>query len=155
MKNDALNQPASDKAQPLRSEEQGPRVLAPLIMAMCVIVMITLCLASTAALMSFFAKGRPLHHVENLGLLSAPNQKLLNRFPKPNLELDDGHADSTALVEQQKTQLNTYGWVDRSNNIVHIPIERAIDLMLAQGLPTQMERSNTGDLKVPPQGGMP
>ncbi len=33
--------------------------------------------------------------------------------------------------------LNTYGWVDQSAGIVHIPIDQAIDLVAEQGLPVR------------------
>ena len=32
-------------------------------------------------------------------------------------------------------QLNSYGWVDREHDVAHIPIDRAIDLVLRDGLP--------------------
>lgn len=30
-------------------------------------------------------------------------------------------------------RLESYGWVDRSRNVIHIPIDRAIDLVLQEG----------------------
>lgn len=36
---------------------------------------------------------------------------------------------------QERERLTSYGWVDKQNGIVHIPIERAIELTLQQGLP--------------------
>ncbi|HVO69707.1 MAG TPA: hypothetical protein VMT24_06660 [Aggregatilineaceae bacterium] len=45
-----------------------------------------------------------------------------------------------ALKELRATEdalLTTYGWVDRKNGIVHIPIDRAIDLLAQRGLPTR------------------
>jgi hypothetical protein len=32
----------------------------------------------------------------------------------------------------QRGRLESYGWVDRDRGIIHIPIERAIDLVLAE-----------------------
>ncbi len=33
-----------------------------------------------------------------------------------------------ALREEQERRLHSYGWVDRDKGLVHMPIERAIDL---------------------------
>lgn len=49
-------------------------------------------------------------------------------------------ASGKALKQLQATEeanLTTYGWLDRKNGIVHIPIERAMDLLLQRGLPTR------------------
>jgi hypothetical protein len=50
------------------------------------------------------------------------------------------------LAEEQK-ELNQYGWVDRSGGVVHIPVDRAIQLVLQKGLPV---RSNEELKKQPP-----
>src|SRR5438552_15747466 len=47
-------------------------------------------------------------------------------------------APDAALKQLRATEdaaLTTYGWVDRKNGIVHIPIDRAMDLLLQRGLP--------------------
>jgi hypothetical protein len=40
-----------------------------------------------------------------------------------------------ALKEQQERRLHSYGWVDRSKGVAHIPIERAMDLSLQGARP--------------------
>ncbi len=45
--------------------------------------------------------------------------------------------DLKNLRATEDAQLNTYGWVDRKNNIARIPIERAMDLFAQQNQPTQ------------------
>ncbi len=45
-----------------------------------------------------------------------------------------------ALRQLQATEnaiLNSYGWADRQNGIVHIPIDRAIEIIEQRGLPTR------------------
>lgn len=37
--------------------------------------------------------------------------------------------------EKEREMLESYGWVDRAAGVVRVPIERAIDLTLAEGLP--------------------
>ena len=40
-----------------------------------------------------------------------------------------------------RARLRAYGWVDRSAGVVHLPIERAIDLYLSTGGSTQSTTS--------------
>jgi len=58
------------------------------------------------------------------------------RFPAPQLQ-PDPVADLNKFRAAVEQQLNSYGWTDQKAGIVHIPIERAIDLMSQQGLPTR------------------
>ncbi|HTR42326.1 MAG TPA: hypothetical protein VMH87_11985 [Pseudomonadales bacterium] len=78
-----------------------------------------------------------MQQMTTLGIILAPNTAPLERFPQPNLQIDDDHGQMTALYSAQSAKLNTYGWVDRSNGIVRIPIARAIDLMIQRGLPSR------------------
>jgi hypothetical protein len=43
---------------------------------------------------------------------------------------------SDMKVDAQK-QLHSYGWIDESGKVVHIPIERAMELALQKGYPVQ------------------
>jgi hypothetical protein len=43
--------------------------------------------------------------------------------------------DIRDLRAEEHRELTTYGWIDRKAGIVHIPVDRAIDLTLARGLP--------------------
>ena len=45
------------------------------------------------------------------------------------------------LRAMEEANLTTYGWADRKNGIVHIPIDRAIDLILQRGLPTRPQET--------------
>ncbi len=38
---------------------------------------------------------------------------------------------------REENELQTYGWVDRKAGVVRIPIERAMDVLLQQGLPAR------------------
>jgi hypothetical protein len=48
--------------------------------------------------------------------------------PVPRLQTDP-LADLRALRAEEDARLTSYGWVDRDNDLVHIPIERAVDLL--------------------------
>jgi hypothetical protein len=39
------------------------------------------------------------------------------------------------FLMNQESQLNSYGWVDEKSGVAHIPIERAMDLMVQRGVP--------------------
>ncbi len=39
------------------------------------------------------------------------------------------------FLMNQEGQLNSYGWVDQKTGVAHIPIERAMDLIVQRGLP--------------------
>ena len=53
----------------------------------------------------------------------------------PMLETNEMGQFRNFLV-QQENQLNSYGWVDEKAGAVHIPIERAMQLVAQRGLPT-------------------
>jgi hypothetical protein len=129
-----------------RKYEAGePQLRNAMIFAISVAVMTVLCLVSSAMLIHFFARSRPMQPMQELGIIVSPDLKPLTRFPRPNLENDDGHAELSALLTRQNNELNSYGWVDRSNGIIRIPIERAMDLILQRGLPARTNAvSQTG-----------
>jgi len=60
------------------------------------------------------------------------------RFPAPVLQ-PDPTADMNKFRAAEEEQLGTYGWVDKNAGVVHIPIERAIDMVAQQGLPTRAQ----------------
>ena len=57
-------------------------------------------------------------------------------FPDPKLEEDErGQLNSIRMREEQ--ELYSYGWVDEKAGTVHVPIERAMDLIVQRGLPVR------------------
>jgi hypothetical protein len=55
-------------------------------------------------------------------------------FPDPRLETDERtQLNGIRIAEEQK--LNSYGWVDEKAGTMHIPIERAMELLTQRGLP--------------------
>jgi hypothetical protein len=55
-------------------------------------------------------------------------------FPKPRLEVN-ASIDLAKLHAAEEAELNSYGWIDRNAGIVHVPIDRAMQLLLQRGLP--------------------
>jgi hypothetical protein len=59
-------------------------------------------------------------------------------FPNPKLEEDErGQLNGIRFTEDQ--MLDGYGWVDEKAGTVHIPIERAMDLLVQRGLPVRAQ----------------
>jgi len=54
--------------------------------------------------------------------------------PQPRLQVN-ARADLAASREREARMLESYGWIDRSRGAVHVPIERAMELVLQRGLP--------------------
>jgi hypothetical protein len=52
----------------------------------------------------------------------------------PMLEHDERGQFADFLLNQEN-QLNSYGWVDEKGGVAHIPIEHAMELIAARGLP--------------------
>lgn len=57
-------------------------------------------------------------------------------FPQPRLQPDPA-ADLNKFRVREEELLNSYGWVNKAAGKVHIPIDRAIDILAKTGLPTQ------------------
>jgi hypothetical protein len=60
---------------------------------------------------------------------------LMQQYPTPRLQTDDGAQDVTDLHAREDLLLNNYSWVDQSQGKVRIPIERAMELIAQRGLP--------------------
>ena len=57
-----------------------------------------------------------------------PPEPRLQTTPVPNRKL---------IMEQETKLLTTYGWVDQKAGTVHIPIERAMQLLAERGMPSR------------------
>ncbi len=55
-------------------------------------------------------------------------------FPSPRLE-EDERSQLNGILTREQDQLYTYGWIDQKAGTLHIPIERAMDLLVQRGLP--------------------
>jgi hypothetical protein len=66
-------------------------------------------------------------------------QQQLNRmvqtFPTPRLQTDDGNEEVAELHAREDLLLNHYSWVDRSSGKLRIPISQAMELVVKGGLP--------------------
>lgn len=64
----------------------------------------------------------------------APSAAVRSGPPEPRLQVG-GSRPLEAMRRAEEARLAGYGWVDRQAGTVHIPIARAMDLLLERGLP--------------------
>src|SRR5262245_60325642 len=72
------------------------------------------------------------------GVRGAPVAATPPRPPGPRLQASPTR-DIQELLQTEKARLQSYGWVDRSAGIVRMPIDRAMALVVRQGLPSWHE----------------
>jgi hypothetical protein len=63
---------------------------------------------------------------------------LKQKFPTPRLEIDERNQLDGIRMEEAQT-LASYDWIDQKSGAVHIPIERAMDLIAQRGLPIRSQ----------------
>jgi hypothetical protein len=78
--------------------------------------------------------------------------QMVQRFPTPRLQMDDGDQDIAEMHAREDLLLDHYSWIDRSSGKVRIPIALAMEIIAKGGLPVapaeQTEPLMAGD-KVP------
>jgi hypothetical protein len=67
--------------------------------------------------------------------------------PPPRIQPNPA-LDMQSYLQSQQRLLNSYGWIDRQNGIVRLPVDRAMELLLERGLPTRA--ANTHQTEAPP-----
>ena len=67
--------------------------------------------------------------------------QMIQQFPEPRLE-DDERTELNNFRYAEEDKLNSYGWVDQNAGTVHIPIDRAIELLAQRGLATAPQAGN-------------
>jgi len=72
--------------------------------------------------------------------------------PGPNLQPAPA-ADFEKFRDEQLRRLQSTGWVDRNQKIVHIPIERAMELVLKEGMPKAKNESSQRNNSRPSENG--
>ncbi len=67
------------------------------------------------------------------GLANAP---IPSPPPQPQLESSPGQT-YIPFLQSENQLLDSYGWVDKTHGVVHIPISSAMDIMVSRGLPAR------------------
>jgi hypothetical protein len=90
---------------------------------------------------------------KDLGQAATPYEQPRALPPLPRLQVDPVQ-DLDQVRAEQGGALDSYGWVDRGHGIVHIPIERAMDLILERGgLPARPDAPAGSNPGAAPPGG--
>lgn len=85
-------------------------------------------------------------------------------LPPPGMPQLQTHpdADLQVYLKHEREVLDTYGWIDRKNGVVRIPIQRAMTILLQNGLPVRDSKTPKGAVQPGevqqyqvPQGYMP
>ena len=64
--------------------------------------------------------------------------------PLPRIQVDPMH-DIAQVRAVQNSSVDSYGWVDRAHGVVRIPVEQAMDMILARGgLPARQAPESAG-----------
>lgn len=72
-------------------------------------------------------------------------------FPAPQLQ-PDPTADLNKFRTREEQILSSYGWVDKDNGVVRIPIDRAMQLIEQRGLPVRVPGQPIPSVPPPPSG---
>jgi hypothetical protein len=113
-------------------ETSDASVRAILGVAAGLLVLLAIVLVALSAMQAAFTR-QPFSITAPPGLVPLPTPQ---PPPEPRLETEPGQQLSEYRAQQEQ-RLNSYGWVDRPNGIVHIPIDRALDLVAQRGLPAR------------------
>jgi hypothetical protein len=98
------------------------------------LVMAAILAATSVSLMWLF---KYFQKAENPGSVIAAPFAAERPVPSPPRIQSNPDADMRSYWQSQQNLLNTYGWIDRQNDIVRIPIDRAMEILLERGLPTR------------------
>ena len=80
--------------------------------------------------------GRFAREAERRDLQPSPVAERHPVPPSPRLEIDPKRT-LEQLREREEALLTTYGWTDRPEGRIRIPIRRAMDLLLERGFPAR------------------
>jgi len=72
--------------------------------------------------------------------------QMVQRFPTPRLQTDDGNEEIAEMHAREDLLLNNYSWVDRTSGKVRIPITRAMQIIAEHGLPVAPQEEQTQPL---------
>ena len=97
-------------------------------------VTIVVSAAFTVVLFDFFTQ-----RAQSFDAPVSPLQIQNETAPGVRLQVVPG-LDRRLEQEAELERLNSYGWVDESAGLVHIPIEKAMEVLVEKGLPQQAHR---------------
>jgi hypothetical protein len=120
--------PQGEQATKGRHEHKDIDVLGVVFVGGIVLLILAVSFFAAQGVLRFTRKGRyaPVFIQHPVGEKS--------NFPQPRLQVAPT-LDLAQNTDASQEQLQSYGWVDRKGGIARIPIERAMQLLVAHGLP--------------------
>lgn len=115
-----------------------PRARQVAVLGLGIIALAALVLAVTAGLLCYFE-----HREASPALTRSPLAEPQPLPPEPRLQVAPS-ADLEELRAEEDARLSSYGWIDREQQVVHIPIDRAMDILLEKGLPVRDQAGEAG-----------
>ncbi len=92
---------------------------------------------ASAVVFRFFVRHQPL------GPPASPFENVRELPPAPRLQTE-APQDLRHYRAEQDRILESYGWVDQKANIVRIPVDRAMDILLQKGYPVRSSAAPAG-----------
>lgn len=132
--------PPNGASEGYERSDANPRGL--LRWALWLIAVLVVVFVSMAGLFDFYGK------VQSLGKPASPFENARVLPPAPRLQVEP-RAELHSYCLAQAKLLNSYGWADEHNGVVRIPVDRAMELTLQQGLPARAPGDIPADVSNP------
>jgi len=124
---DAMRTPAEPVEDPTRRHEQSVMRVRPIVLfGVGLFVLIGLTLLATGGVLRYLS-GPPV----KLNSAPSPMGTTQSLPPEPRLQVDPSQSLKEVLAAEEAA-LKSYGWVDRRRGFVRIPIDRAMELLVAR-----------------------
>ncbi len=119
----------SPHGYPVRQEEDVVAEGRLTRIGVIVVAVTVLCLGVAALVMGgdpARLEGRPAARVRTEGIVAPPTLGIIEQT------LVEHEATGTRQRQLEEERLHQYGWVDRARGVAHIPIDEAMDLVVAE-----------------------
>lgn len=111
----------------------SPRTISYFAVGLAALVIVVLVISYGALLWLRHSAGRRAEPPSPLSITREPT-------PGPQLSVEPGRA-MKAMRQEEEARLKSYGWIDQEKGIVHIPIERAMEILVKKGLPARQSKA--------------
>ncbi len=144
------DQHAGELNPDVHHEESDVNVRAILWFVVGFIVIMVLIYLAMAGLFVGLKSMEASKDAEPLTMVKLPHPRVP---PEPRLQVNPG-LDMKILSAEYTKQMSTEGWIDEKRGVKRIPIDQAMKAVVAQGMPTRVEKS-AAPVVVAPVSSMP
>jgi hypothetical protein len=125
------------------AEPEAKDANIPLVVWTTVGILVTLVLCMVIAALQFRFEESVMP--KPTGIFS--NQRRLP--PLPRLQAFPAK-DLAAFKDQQMSRVESFGWVDKQAGVAHVPVEKAMEMLLKSGLPIPVQKKPAAGAAVKP-----